>query len=132
MRRKAMMIPRDTNEYHTNRFCRGENFEKETRKAFFYWGGPFYSATTTMVKTSAARSEDSFNAIKRRTKNDANSLSILKGRKEGKKLSLFDETHLFHHLFKTKEGPSTVHVSSSTKRRRRLRRRRPSLLVQTR
>ena len=29
-----MMIPRDTNEYHTNRFCR-ENFEKETRKAFF-------------------------------------------------------------------------------------------------
>ena len=33
-----MMIPRDTNEYHTNRFCR-ENFEKETRKAF--WGGSF-------------------------------------------------------------------------------------------
>ena len=61
-----MMIPRDTNEYHTNRFCR-ENFEKETRKAFFLcvWGGPFYSATTTMVKTSAARSEDSSNAIKR-------------------------------------------------------------------
>ena len=52
-----MMIPRDTNEYHTNRFCR-ENFEKETRKAFFAGGGPFYSATTTMVKTSAARSED--------------------------------------------------------------------------
>lgn len=33
-----MMIPRDTNEYHTNRFCR-ENFEKETRKAFFLGGG---------------------------------------------------------------------------------------------
>ena len=60
-----MMIPRDTNEYHTNRFCR-ENFEKETRKAFFFGGGgPFYSATTTMVKTSVARSEDSSNAIKR-------------------------------------------------------------------
>jgi len=38
-----MMIPRDTNEYHTNRFCRGENFEKETRKAFFFVcvGGSF-------------------------------------------------------------------------------------------
>ena len=35
-----MMIPRDTNEYHTNRFCR-ENFEKETRKAFFWGGGSF-------------------------------------------------------------------------------------------
>lgn len=35
-----MMIPRDTNEYHTNRFCR-ENFEKETRKAFFLGGGSF-------------------------------------------------------------------------------------------
>lgn len=33
-----MMIPRDTNEYHTNRFCR-ENFEKETRKGFL--GGSF-------------------------------------------------------------------------------------------
>ena len=35
-----MMIPRDTNEYHTNRFCR-EKFEKETRKAFFFGGGSF-------------------------------------------------------------------------------------------
>ena len=117
------MIPRDTNEYHTNRFCR-ENFEKETRKAFFFLGGggPFYSATTTMVKTSAARSEDSsMRSKKRRT---TNPLSIIAGRKEGKSLR---RDAPFSPSFKTKEGSLSLSLSSLS-----LSLSSSSLLVQTR
>ena len=49
-----MMIPRDTNEYHTNRFCR-ENFEKETRKGFL--GGSFLFCDDDDDKTRDGENE---------------------------------------------------------------------------